>query len=99
MSALPLLPTRRTADRVAASSVDRFKRMKDKHFQPPFTWIFIGAKGSFTPLHCDVWMTDAWLAEFEGRKVFRLAHHRGGDLQRHAALMQGFSCRQVLAPG
>ena len=45
--------------------------MKDPHYQPPFTWIFIGAKGSFTPLHCDVWMTDAWMAQFEGRKVFR----------------------------
>ena len=53
---------------------DLFKRSTDQHFQPPFTWIFIGAKGSFTPLHCDVWMTDAWMAQFEGRKQFRFWH-------------------------
>ena len=64
---------------------DLFKRFKDPDFQPPFTWIFIGAAGCLTPLHCDIWYTDAWMAQFEGRKRFRfwapedLEHVQKGD--------------------
>jgi len=50
---------------------DMFKRVSEPMFQPPFTWIFIGPAGSLTPLHCDIWYTDAWLAQIEGRKQFR----------------------------
>ena len=48
---------------------DKFKKL-DSEFQPPFTWLFIGPKGAFSPLHRDIWFTCAWMAQIEGRKRF-----------------------------
>ena len=48
---------------------DKFKKL-ERQFQPPFTWIFVGPKGSYSPLHRDIWFTCAWMAQFEGRKRF-----------------------------
>ena len=48
---------------------DKFKKL-DKEFQPPFTWIFIGPEGAYSPLHRDIWFTCAWMAQIEGRKRF-----------------------------
>jgi histone arginine demethylase JMJD6 len=48
---------------------DKFKRL-DKDFQPPFTWIFIGPEGAYSPLHRDIWFTCAWMAQIVGRKRF-----------------------------
>ena len=42
--------------------------------QPPFHWLFLGPAGAVTPLHVDVWHTDAWLCNFQGRKRFLLFH-------------------------
>jgi histone arginine demethylase JMJD6 len=48
---------------------DKFKKL-DQEFQPPFTWIFIGPKGAYSPLHRDIWFTCAWMAQIVGRKRF-----------------------------
>ncbi|EKX43168.1 hypothetical protein GUITHDRAFT_73345 [Guillardia theta CCMP2712] len=48
---------------------DKFKALATE-FQPPFTWIFIGPQGAFSPLHRDIWYTCAWMAQFQGRKRF-----------------------------
>ena len=48
---------------------DKFKGL-DKNFQPPFTWIFVGPAGAYSPLHRDIWFTCAWMAQFQGRKRF-----------------------------
>jgi len=52
---------------------DLFKRMPP-HGQPPFTWLFLGAKGATTQLHVDIWNTDAWLSQFDGSKQFTMFH-------------------------
>jgi len=33
-----------------------------------FSWLFIGPRGTFTPLHVDLFRTHAWLAQIRGRK-------------------------------
>jgi hypothetical protein len=43
-------------------------------WRPPFTWAFLGAKGTRTKLHVDVWHTDAWLTVLQGSKRFVLFH-------------------------
>ncbi|KAK9851544.1 hypothetical protein WJX84_008054 [Apatococcus fuscideae] len=52
---------------------DRFQQLPENQ-RPPFTWLFVGPCGVQTPLHVDIWHTDAWLAQLEGRKRFRLFH-------------------------
>eukprot|EP00899_Mesostigma_viride_P004248 jgi/Mesvir1/13824/Mv15975-RA.1 len=52
---------------------DLFKKLP-VDMQPPFTWLFVGPPGVATRLHVDIWETDAWLAQFEGRKRFTLFH-------------------------
>ena len=48
---------------------DKFKKL-DQNFQPPFTWIFIGPEGAYSPLHRDIWFTCAWMAQIQGKKRF-----------------------------
>jgi len=40
--------------------------------QPQLTWLFIGPAGAYTPLHRDLWHTDAWIAQLRGRKLVRM---------------------------
>jgi len=50
--------------------------------KPPFSWLFIGPEGSFTPVHGDavasklfsggILFVDAWTHEVQGSKLFRL---------------------------
>ena len=56
-----------------AHFADLFKVLPES-MQPPFEWLFIGPAGSHTRLHVDVWGTDAWLAQLQGRKRFTLFH-------------------------
>ena len=37
-----------------------------------FSWLFIGPKGTLSPLHVDLFGTHAWLAQVHGRKHFLL---------------------------
>ena len=48
---------------------DKFKGV-DKSLQPPFTWLFLGPQGAYSPLHRDIWFTCAWMAQLQGRKRF-----------------------------
>jgi hypothetical protein len=43
-----------------------------KRKRPPFHWLFLGPRGSCTPLHIDPSLTHAWLAQIHGRKRFIL---------------------------
>lgn len=52
---------------------DYFHSLKES-WRPPFTWAFLGGKGVRTPLHVDIWHTDAWLTSLEGEKKFVLFH-------------------------
>ncbi|KAK9821692.1 hypothetical protein WJX74_008781 [Apatococcus lobatus] len=61
---------------------DHFQWLPE-HQRPPFTWLFVGPRGAATPLHVDIWHTDAWLAQLEGRKRFWLFHPK-----RRAELVQ-----------
>jgi hypothetical protein len=54
-------------------SCDLFQRLSPSR-RPPFTWLFLGPAGAETRLHVDVWETDAWLAQLQGRKRFVLYH-------------------------
>ena len=56
-----------------AHFADLFKVLPES-MQPPFEWLFVGPVGSHTRLHVDVWGTDAWLAQLQGRKRFTLFH-------------------------
>jgi len=53
--------------------VDGFQRLSEDA-RPPFEWLFIGPAGAKTTLHEDIWGTDAWLAQLQGRKHFQLYH-------------------------
>lgn len=53
--------------------IDGFSRL-DEGARPPFEWLFIGPSGAKTVLHEDIWGTDAWLAQLQGRKHFQLYH-------------------------
>jgi hypothetical protein len=46
------------------------------HIRPPLTFIFIGAKGACSKLHCDVWHTSAWLAQLQVSTSARPARGR-----------------------
>jgi hypothetical protein len=37
-----------------------------------FSWLFIGPKGTFSPLHTDLFGTHAWLSQIHGQKHFLL---------------------------
>jgi len=50
---------------------DWFERLP-KAWRPPFHWIFLGPRGSCTPMHIDPTLTHAWLAQIQGRKRFLL---------------------------
>ena len=52
---------------------DAFDALRPE-WRPPFTWAFLGAKGTRTKLHVDVWHTDAWLTVLQGSKRFVLFH-------------------------
>lgn len=53
--------------------VDGFQGLSEDS-RPPFEWLFIGPAGAKTVLHEDIWGTDAWLAQLQGRKHFQLYH-------------------------
>jgi hypothetical protein len=42
-------------------------RLRDWYFDN-FSWVFIGPKGTISPLHADLFGTHAWLAQITGRK-------------------------------
>ena len=52
---------------------DFFQTLKPT-WRPPFTWLFLGPRGSATRLHVDVWHTDAWLTMIRGSKKFVMFH-------------------------
>ena len=54
---------------------DGFKRF-DADERPALIWLFVGPKGTYTPLHRDLWHTDAWIAQLRGKKLVRLWHPR-----------------------
>lgn len=52
---------------------DAFRRLPPD-MVPPFQWLFFGPRGTESKLHVDVWETDAWLGNLEGKKLFTLYH-------------------------
>lgn len=52
---------------------DGFKALPEDQ-RPPLIWLFVGPGGTYTPLHKDLWNTDAWIAQIRGRKLCRLWH-------------------------
>lgn len=77
-----------------------------------FSWIFIGPKGTLSPLHVDLFGTHAWLAQLQGRKHFLLFPpgdapylYNGApdfyapDLERYPLLEKATPVEAVLGPG
>jgi hypothetical protein len=52
---------------------DAFRKLPART-RPPFTWLFMGPKGTVSKLHVDIWYTDAWLCNLQGRKKFTVFH-------------------------
>lgn len=74
---------------------DLFKRLPRAQ-QPPFTWLFIGPQGTRSPLHMDVWYTDTWVAQLDGKKSWKLfppselEKIRTGDDDKSATSSRGY---------
>lgn len=66
-----------SADIAPLPHFEDFFQLLPENRRPPFKWIFIGPAGAYTPLHVDVWHTDAWLCNLHGRKTFLLFHPAG----------------------
>mmetsp|Transcript_1925 Transcript_1925/g.3574 ORF Transcript_1925/g.3574 Transcript_1925/m.3574 type:complete len:344 (-) Transcript_1925:328-1359(-) len=52
---------------------DHFNKLPEG-VRPPFTWLFMGPTGIQSKLHVDIWYTDAWLCNLQGRKRFSVFH-------------------------
>jgi Cupin-like domain len=77
-----------------------------------FSWLFIGPKGTVSPLHVDLFGTHAWLAQLEGRKHFLLFSPEDAgflyegqvdlfhpDLERFPLIEKARPVEAVLEPG
>ena len=60
--------------------------------RPELTWLFVGPAGAYTPLHRDLWHTDAWIAQLRGRKLVRLWHPMHTNALSHGDVFCDLSC-------
>jgi len=77
-----------------------------------FSWIFIGPRGTWSPLHIDLYATHAWLAQITGRKRILLfcptdnsrlyngeVDLLSPDLNKHPLLAEAKPYEAILEPG
>lgn len=55
---------------------DRWEKQLPVHLQPEWQWIFMGPRGSGSPLHVDTLYSSAWNAVITGRKRWLFYHPR-----------------------
>lgn len=77
-----------------------------------FSWVFIGPRGTWSPLHIDLFGTHAWLAQITGRKRILLFSPSDNsrlyngevnliapDLEKHPKLAEARPYEGILEPG